>query len=91
MNRQNVREVLDCASPVELSRRTIHRLSPLASANRSVRRASNSGRGLPHSKRRKCFSRQNPPPYVGGYHSWTHPGRRGGDGFWHRAPRPPVV
>jgi hypothetical protein len=20
-----------------------------------------------------CFSRQNPPPYVGGYHSWTHP------------------
>src|SRR5439155_21200492 len=22
--------------------------------------------------RRKCFSRQNPPPYVGGYHSRTH-------------------
>src|SRR6266851_2708751 len=26
--------------------------------------------------RRKCFSRQNPPPYVGGYHSGTHPGTR---------------
>src|SRR5437016_12655627 len=26
--------------------------------------------------RRKCFSRQNPPPYLGGYHSRTHSRRR---------------
>src|SRR5439155_26903233 len=26
--------------------------------------------------RRKCFSRQNPPPDVGGYHPGIHPGPR---------------
>src|SRR5438477_9347249 len=25
--------------------------------------------------RRNCFSPQNPPPYVSGYHSCTHPGK----------------